>query len=409
MEGRVTPLLVSDGFCDLFDIDRESAIDQMTNHTYDVDHPDDVARLGEAGLAFAIEGKDYDVVYRTSSKKGYKIIHSRGKHIYTPSGERLAVIWYIDEGMYRDENKSVFDQAFENTVRSTVDVSGHNYDSVTGLPVTNYFFKVAESARSKILERGNDPVLLYIDFNEMRNYNIKYGFNEGDKLLVGLAKILVSHFSNINCCRFGSDRFVVISEDTDIEKKLTEIFEETKSLNGGRSLTLRVGIYKHSQGDYSVGIACDRAKMAADMTKDRFKSTFNYYDESMLNAARQRQYVLENLDTAIRRGWIQVYYQPIVRSANGRVSDEEALARWIDPIMGFMSPGQFIPVLEDSKQIYKLDLYVLDQVLKKIKTIEENHLHVVPCSINISRSDFEMCDIVEEIRKMWTMRESDAT
>ncbi len=395
----MTPLLVSDGFCDLFDIDRESAIDQMTNHTYDVDHPDDVARLGEAGLAFAIEGKDYDVVYRTSFKNGYKIIHSRGKHIYTPSGERLAVIWYIDEGMYRDENKSVFDQAVENTIRSTVDVSGHNYDSVTGLPVTNYFFKVAESARSKILERGNDPVLLYIDFNEMRNYNIKYGFNEGDKLLVGLAMILVSHFSNINCCRFGSDRFVVIAEDVDLEKTINRIFEEAKQLNGGKALTLRIGIYKHSQGDYSIGIACDRAKMAADMTKDRFKSTFNYYDESMLDAARQRQYVLENLDTAIRRGWIQVYYQPIVRSANGRVSDEEALARWIDPIMGFMSPGQFIPVLEDSKQIYKLDLCVLDQVLKKIKTIEENHLHVVPCSINISRSDFEMCDIVEEIRK----------
>lgn len=399
MEGRVTALLVSDGFCDLFDTDRESAIDQLNNHTYDVDHPDDVARLGEAGLAFAIEGKDYDVVYRTSSKKGYKIIHSRGKHIYTKSGERLAVIWYIDEGMYQDDNKSVYDQAVENSVRSTVDVSGHNYDSVTGLPVTNYFFKVAEVSRNKILESGKDAVLLYIDFNEMRNYNIKYGFLEGDRLLMGLAKILVSHFSNINCCRFGSDRFVVISEDTDIEKKLTEIFEETKLLNGGRSLTLRAGIYKHSQGDYSVGIACDRAKMAADMTKDRFKSTFNYYDESMLNAARQRQYVLENLDTAIRRGWIQVYYQPIIRSANGRVSDEEALARWIDPIMGFLSPAQFVPVLEDSKQIYKLDLCVLDQVLEKIKTIEENGLHVVPCSINISRSDFEMCDIVEEIRK----------
>ena len=395
----MTPLLVSDGFCDLFDIDRESAIDQLTNHTYDVDHPDDVAKLGEAGLAFAIEGKDYDVVYRTSSKKGYKIIHSRGKHIYTPSGERLAVIWYIDEGMYRDENKSVFDQAVENTVRSTVDVSGHNYDSVTGLPVTNYFFKVAEAARNKILERGNDPVLLYIDFNEMRNYNIKYGFSEGDKLLVGLAQILVSHFSNINCCRFGGARFVVIAEDVDLEKTINQIFEEAKYLNGQKTLTLRVGIYKHSQGDYSVGIACDRAKMAADMTKDRFKSTFNYYDESMLNAARQRQYVLENLDTAIRRGWIQVYYQPIIRSANGRVSDEEALARWIDPIMGFLSPAQFVPVLEDSKQIYKLDLCVLDQVLKKIKTIEENGLHLVPCSINISRSDFEMCDIVEEIRK----------
>ncbi|WP_022778381.1 EAL domain-containing protein [Butyrivibrio sp. AE3009] len=49
-----------------------------------------------------------------------------------------------------------------------------------------------------------------------------------------------------------------------------------------------------------------------------------------------REYVLENFDRALKEGWIQVYNQPIIRAANGKVSDEEALARWCDPIIGVM-------------------------------------------------------------------------
>ena len=97
--------------------------------------------------------------------------------------------------------------------------------------------------------------------------------------------------------------------------------------------------------------------------------------------------------------WIKVYYQPIIRTANGRVCDEEALSRWHDPVKGILMPDDFIPVLENSNLIYKLDLYVVEQVLKKLKTQIERRLFVVPTSINLSRTDFDLCDIVEEIRR----------
>ena len=183
-----------------------------------------------------------------------------------------------------------------------------------------------------------------------------------------------------------------------LEDRLNSLFEDCKALNEGKSLSVRVGIYVHDMGDVSIGIACDRAKMACDTKRDSVSSAFNYFSEDMLRESRARHYIIDNIDKAIREGWVTVYYQPLVRVANGRVCDEEALARWIDPVMGFLSPGDFIPVLEDAKLIYKLDLYVLDLVLKKMKVIEENGLHVVPCSVNISRSDFVSCNIVEEIK-----------
>ena len=112
-----------------------------------------------------------------------------------------------------------------------------------------------------------------------------------------------------------------------------------------------------------------------------------------------KQYILDNFDQALQERWITVYYQPIIRAVNGCVCDEEALARWIDPVLGFLSPADFIPFLEESKLIYKLDLYILERVLEKMKFMAKNGYHMVSQSINLSRSDFDMCDMVEEVVK----------
>ena len=110
-----------------------------------------------------------------------------------------------------------------------------------------------------------------------------------------------------------------------------------------------------------------------------------------------KQYILDNLDKALQEGWITAYYQPIIRAVNGRVCDEEALARWIDPVKGFLSPADFIPVLEEEKLIYKVDLHILDCVLEKMKYMVNTGHFMCSHSINLSRSDFDMCDMVQEI------------
>ena len=110
------------------------------------------------------------------------------------------------------------------------------------------------------------------------------------------------------------------------------------------------------------------------------------------------RYIVNHLDQALSEHWIQVYYQPLVRALNGRVCDEEALSRWNDPEKGFLSPAEFIPALEEAGIIYKMDLYVLEQVLEKMHLMEKEGLVMVPHSVNLSRADFDACDIVEEIR-----------
>jgi EAL domain-containing protein (putative c-di-GMP-specific phosphodiesterase class I) len=162
---------------------------------------------------------------------------------------------------------------------------------------------------------------------------------------------------------------------------------------------VRVGVYPYSIGYVEVNIACDRAKFASDKQRDSYLSNYNYFNEEMHKKIENSRYIINNLDRAFEEGWIKVYYQPIFCAKNEHICDEEALARWFDPVRGFISPGEFIPVLEGSRQIYKLDLYVLDQIIIKMQKQREAGLEIVPHSLNLSRVDFDECDIIEEIRQ----------
>ena len=369
-------------------------------------HPDDSAWIADAAFRFATEEIPYDVIYRTKKKNtsDYFIIHSIGKHVYTKDGVRLAQVWYTDEGKYCvecSENKSGLNGLLNKALHEESLVKASNFNFLTGLPSMTYFFELAEIGKKTILENGGKPALLFMDLNGMKYYNAKNGFSEGDKLLQEFAHIIADIFHSENCCHISGDHFTVYTNEEGLEDTLHKLFKRCSKLNGENSLPVRAGIYRTSLEDVPVSVACDRAKFACDSIRNTFESSFNYYNYNaeLSDDAERRQYVLSNVDRAISEGWIKVYYQPIVRAVNGHVCDEEALARWIDPVRGFMSPAHFIPYLEDAKLLYKLDINMLEQVLVKMKYQKEHGFNIVPHSVNLSRSDFEACDIVEEVRK----------
>ncbi len=406
IDRRVVTLALSDGFCELFGYtDRAEAYYDMDHNMYRDTHPDDAARMADAAFRFATEGGKYDVIYRTKKKdgSGYHIIHALGKHVYTETGVRLAHVWYTDEGAYAEDWNSPGTGLLNNALNSALHeesiLKASYFDYLTGLPSMTYFFELAEAGRSALIAEGKRPALLYMDLVGMKFYNQKYGFAEGDRLLRAFSKLLIQTFSHENCSHFGSDHFAVYTDSEDLEARLRGFFRECHTINEGMSLPVRVGIYPDAMEPVHASTACDRAKFACDAIRNSINSCFNYYSQNLRDDAERRQYILDNLDRAIAEKWVKVYYQPIVRAVNGRVCDEEALSRWIDPVKGFLSPADFIPTLEDAGVIYKLDLFVLEQVLEKLQIQRDSGLHLVPQSVNLSRSDFDACDIVEEIRQ----------
>lgn len=401
---RVVTLVLSQGFCELFGYDDlDKAYRDMNNDMYKYTHPDDVARIADAAFKFATEGGAYDVIYRTEKmgERSYRIVHALGRHVYAPTGERLAYVWYTDEGDY-DETESaqdnVFNESLQNALHAESFFKNTYYDRLTGLPSMTYFFQLAAAGTGAMKEEGKRPVVLFFDLSGMKFYNSTHGFAAGDELIRAFAKLLSDKFGNECCSRFGQDHFAVYADGEGIEARLAAIFEEWQRA-GTAHPVVRVGIYNEDIPSGTVSAACDMAKIACDGLRNTYASAFDYFSEDKRNEIKHKQYVIENIDKAIAEHWIQVYYQPIVRAVNGRVSDEEALARWIDPVEGFMSPADFIPILESTGLIYKLDLYVVEEVLDKMRICRDAGLYVVPQSVNLSRADFDACDVVEEIRR----------
>ena len=275
-------------------------------------------------------------------------------------------------------------------------LKGNYYDLLTGLPGMSHFFELAQAGRAAMASKGG-CAFLYLNLSGMKFYNQHHGFTEGDRVLREFAQLLTGAFGGDHVSRFGQDHFVAFTGQAGLEDTLRGLFSDWAKLNLRDCPAIRAGIYLDDMDNVDIATACDMAKIACDAIRHTYVSTMKYYDTAMLADAERQQYITSHLDRALAEEWVQVYYQPIVRATNGRVCDEEALDRWIDPERGFLSPADFIPILEDARLIYKLDLYMLDQILKKIVRQREAGLHVVPQSINLSRADFDACDIVEEI------------
>lgn len=112
------------------------------------------------------------------------------------------------------------------------------------------------------------------------------------------------------------------------------------------------------------------------------------------------KFVKTFFDRAMKERHIKVFYQPEIRVLTKRICGFEALARWIDPDIGMISPGVFIPVLEQINRIHELDLYMIRGVCADQRRILDNGLVLTKTSVNLSRYDFDACDIFAEIEKI---------
>lgn len=106
---------------------------------------------------------------------------------------------------------------------------------------------------------------------------------------------------------------------------------------------------------------------------------------------------MDHLQEALDKKYIKIYLQPVIRSISGTLASAEALSRWVDPVYGLLSPADFIPALEESRQIQKLDLYVLEEICKTYRARVSQGLPVIPISFNLSRVDFYSGSIFEEV------------
>lgn len=274
-------------------------------------------------------------------------------------------------------------------------------DPVTGLISMQSFFQVMGRWRKKYSPEkdGSELAVIYIDIVNFRLINTKQGIAAGDAFLKSFGDSLRAVFPVNPISRFDVDHFAILMHSDNMEAKaasVRDVFQQKAPAGVGISM----GACVWDDRDLSPEAVCNRAKAACDDGRKHVNTLISVYDEKMGKSIELSEYVVSNIDQAIGKGWICVFYQPIIRSASGSLCGVEALARWDDPDRGMLPPAAFIGPLENSQQIWKLDLCVIEQAIGKIAERARRGLTVIPVSVNLSRTDFLCCDIFAKIEAL---------
>ena len=270
-------------------------------------------------------------------------------------------------------------------------------DEVTGIANMNYFRGQAlEKMQSKETVVEN-LIYLFLDIENFKTLNQKYGFWEGNSFLKNIADILNTLFENSLVAHFSNDNFVILTENKNIKEKILELCKKISEFKYDIKLGLKVGAYKPQNKDELPLVACDYARYACYSIKKNYNITYCEYDEAMALCFQKKQYIINNFDQAIENEHIKVFYQPVVDAKTGNVCGLEALSRWDDPTYGFLPPGDFIETLEEYHQIHRLDMFVVDRVCRDIDAAKKAGRKVLPISLNFSRLDFDSLNLAKEV------------
>lgn len=401
IDGKITAVLVTDGLCKMMKARREQLLSVLNNSLFERVHPDDAPRLARIVDEFSNHLCGYDVIYRSKYDLDgdYHLVHSIGRFVEKENDDDIetAVFVYTDISESESESRLLLEsyKMFRND---------HFYsDPITGLPNLNFLMEFKENIYNKAIVTNKKPALCYFDVRGLRFYNSQYGFSSGDDLLRLIADVLKTEFSDAFIVRGVDDHFVMITNftgDTRFTKKMKTVNEKIKAGAFGNSSGIQAGVtFIDSSMDLST--AMDHAKHTLRQIGHDMNITHLYYTPETDEKYWEQRYILETFDQALKEEWIKVYYQAIMRVKSGKAVALEALARWVDPLRGTIMPGTFIPVLDKYHLLYKLDLYMVEQICKEIPLREKVGLPIIPVSVNFSAQDFDHADIVKELNSIF--------
>ena len=267
-------------------------------------------------------------------------------------------------------------------------------DDLTGIHNMLWFNNETEKL---LRDPGTDitgKVFLFLNVENFKTYNDQFGYQAGNEYLTALALLICDVFPDDPVARQSDDHFVVFTDAGKVEEKTEIIRRLVKGNESEVYLEFKAGAYRPPSRDTDPRVATDCARYACSLIKNKFNNNYMEYNEQVDREFHKRQYIVNHIDRAVNEDYIKVYYQPVVWSDSRELCGCEALARWVDPTYGFLSPGEFIPVLEEYRQIHKLDACVFEQVCRDMRACMDAGRTVVPVSLNFSRLDFELMDAV---------------
>ncbi|MCR4568433.1 MAG: EAL domain-containing protein [Pseudobutyrivibrio sp.] len=272
----------------------------------------------------------------------------------------------------------------------------NSHDSLTGALNRESFF---EEVRRLLDENPNtEYVMCCSNIKGFKLINDMFGAEEADKLLVRAADTIRERIQPGSAfARLEADRFAVLMPKVRYTEELfmTGMNKISNYLNNAQyRMTILLGVYDIYDREAPVISMVDGAFLAIDSIKGSFKNTIAYYGDMLRHEYMSEQKILGEFEEALQSGQFAMFLQPVV-NMDSKVTICEALVRWIHPDKGIVAPLSFIPLLERTGYIYKLDLYMWEQAAKRLAYWSSIGRDEISISVNISVKDFYYVDIIE--------------
>ncbi|WP_052353801.1 putative bifunctional diguanylate cyclase/phosphodiesterase [Neobacillus jeddahensis] len=280
------------------------------------------------------------------------------------------------------------------------------HDYLTELPNRRLFDQRLEELISNYQSDRDKFALFYLDMDRFKFVNDTLGHEIGDALLREISQRLSSIAGNKAVFRAGGDEFTIIQLNIDamdpvmFGQEVIHEIEKPFEIEGYElHMTTSIGISIFPDNGETLKMLKMNADAALFRAKELGKNNVQLFTKS-LNTESYKRFTLESdLRKAIPREEFILHYQPRVDTLTGEMVGAEALIRWNHPSLGLVSPGEFIPLAEETGVIHDMSDWVIRQVCQQLQEWKEAGYPLVPISINLSEKTLMKADIVEKIKR----------
>jgi diguanylate cyclase (GGDEF)-like protein len=325
-------------------------------------------------------------------------------------GRNCVTVW--------DQPQQGHEQAVCNTTENIAGTTSGNLDTLTGLPDRNEFNYSVAAAIQTCQSNCRHAAIMMLDLDMFKRINSTHGHAVGDDLLkiisTRLADVLrntdtVARLNNVSgitsIYRLGGDEFGILLGNLDctdfigaiINRAIESVTAQIDIQGNEFHLSCSVGVSLFPDHGTSSEALLKNASTALYYAKLQGHNLCRFYHEDLNRDSLESMQLENDLRHVIERDELELYYQPKIDIASGRVTSVEALLRWQHPQLGMIPPAEFIPIAEENGLIIDIGYHVLEHACRQLRQWQDDGYEHISVAVNLSAVQFSQRDLLKRI------------
>jgi diguanylate cyclase (GGDEF)-like protein/PAS domain S-box-containing protein len=359
-------------------------------------HPDDIAFVSQMFAKLLRDRKPLEVQFRYLHQNGeYITIEARAMPVLKSDGEIENIVVVARDITKRNKHEEIIKKMAY-------------YDQLTGLPNRRSFAEELETFLYKAKENNQQLGIMFLDIDRFKFINDSLGHTFGDLVLKEVSLRLQKFAKGSGrIYRMSGDEFTVILEDIELDRlnnRMTELLqlfaEPINIMEEMIRITASIGVSVYPCDGLESNVLLKNADLAMYRAKENGKNTYEFYQSTLKSNSYERLLMENELHSALENEQLILHYQPRYSIDRTSILAVEALIRWNHPRWGMISPGEFIPLAEETGLITKIGAWVIETACSQMKKWLDMGYPEVKMAVNLSARQFLQRDLVPFIQSV---------